>query len=412
MTATAIRVGSTTVERIAIAYPSEPPIKLSLAGATGPANSLAIGTVTTSAPGSAADAEITGTAPSQVLDLTLPRGDVGPPNSLAIGTVTTGAPGSAAAATITGSAPSQTLALIIPRGDVGAPGADGVTPWTLGAGGVISYSANYVGIGTATPAFPLHVQGGAGFFENGLRLGNSYSAIDVETGAGGLYLSGSPGALNHIFVNNSGFVGLGTASPVVNLHVKDTAGAFSDVIARFEGFSGQVTTISGASLISGSSALSLNGGTSLSFQVGSVERARFIATGDLGIATTTPQKRFSVATTGDAVGLSVGEAGSATGKTLDIGYYVTADYGRIQAVHAGTGFKPLVLNPGGGNVGVGTTSPTAALDSAGDTYRQRTARTPASATAAGNAGDICWDTNYVYVCVATNTWKRSALATW
>lgn len=65
-----------------------------------------------------------------------------------------------------------------------------------------------------------------------------------------------------------------------------------------------------------------------------------------------------------------------------------------------------------GNVGIGTTAPTAALDSAGDTYRQRTARTPSSATAAGNAGDICWDANYVYVCVATNTWKRSALATW
>jgi hypothetical protein len=38
--------------------------------------------------------------------------------------------------------------------------------------------------------------------------------------------------------------------------------------------------------------------------------------------------------------------------------------------------------------------------------------TPASATAAGTAGDICWDANYVYVCVATNTWKRSPLTSW
>jgi hypothetical protein len=35
--------------------------------------------------------------------------------------------------------------------------------------------------------------------------------------------------------------------------------------------------------------------------------------------------------------------------------------------------------------------------------------TPASGTAAGTAGDIAWDANYVYVCTATNTWKRSAL---
>lgn len=65
-----------------------------------------------------------------------------------------------------------------------------------------------------------------------------------------------------------------------------------------------------------------------------------------------------------------------------------------------------------GNVGIGTTSPTANLDVNANTVRVRTAKTPASATATGNAGDICWDSNYIYVCVATNTWKRSALSTW
>lgn len=37
---------------------------------------------------------------------------------------------------------------------------------------------------------------------------------------------------------------------------------------------------------------------------------------------------------------------------------------------------------------------------------------PASATATGTAGEIAWDADYIYVCVATNTWKRSAIATW
>ena len=37
---------------------------------------------------------------------------------------------------------------------------------------------------------------------------------------------------------------------------------------------------------------------------------------------------------------------------------------------------------------------------------------PASATASGTTGSIAWDNDYVYVCVATNTWKRSPLATW
>lgn len=38
--------------------------------------------------------------------------------------------------------------------------------------------------------------------------------------------------------------------------------------------------------------------------------------------------------------------------------------------------------------------------------------TPASAAATGKAGSIVWDANYVYVCTATNTWKRAAIATW
>jgi hypothetical protein len=38
--------------------------------------------------------------------------------------------------------------------------------------------------------------------------------------------------------------------------------------------------------------------------------------------------------------------------------------------------------------------------------------TPASAGAVGTAGTIVWDENYVYVCVATDTWKRVAIATW
>jgi hypothetical protein len=65
-----------------------------------------------------------------------------------------------------------------------------------------------------------------------------------------------------------------------------------------------------------------------------------------------------------------------------------------------------------GNVGIGTTSPSALLDVNSNTVRLRTARTPASAGAAGNAGDICWDADYIYVCTATNTWKRTAISTW
>ena len=37
---------------------------------------------------------------------------------------------------------------------------------------------------------------------------------------------------------------------------------------------------------------------------------------------------------------------------------------------------------------------------------------PASATATGTMGQTAYDSNYFYVCIATNTWKRVALSTW
>tara|TARA_R110000868_G_scaffold19400_7_gene83590 strand:- start:1991 stop:3868 length:1878 start_codon:yes stop_codon:yes gene_type:complete len=38
--------------------------------------------------------------------------------------------------------------------------------------------------------------------------------------------------------------------------------------------------------------------------------------------------------------------------------------------------------------------------------------TPLSASATGTTGEIKWDADFIYICVSTNTWKRSAITTW
>ncbi len=37
---------------------------------------------------------------------------------------------------------------------------------------------------------------------------------------------------------------------------------------------------------------------------------------------------------------------------------------------------------------------------------------PASATATGTQGQLAQDGSYLYVCTASNTWKRVAIASW
>ena len=101
-------------------------------GPDGPANTLKVGTVTS---GSTPSATITGTAPNQTISLVLPKGEkgdkgadstvpgpTGPPNALTIGSVTSSATPSA---TITGTAPNQVLNLVLAKGDVGPVGPGG-----------------------------------------------------------------------------------------------------------------------------------------------------------------------------------------------------------------------------------------------------------------------------------------------
>lgn len=42
----------------------------------------------------------------------------------------------------------------------------------------------------------------------------------------------------------------------------------------------------------------------------------------------------------------------------------------------------------------------------------QTAKTPATSSAAGSAGDFAWDSTYFYICIATNTWHRVLHLTW
>jgi|GEM_PF-5149673 len=70
---------------------------------------------------------------------------------------------------------------------------------------------------------------------------------------------------------------------------------------------------------------------------------------------------------------------------------------------------------GDGKIGIGAAPDAltaALLDVNSDTVRVRTARTIATSTTSCQQGEISWDGNYVYVCVALNTWKRAALSTW
>lgn len=116
--------------------------------------------------------------------------------------------------------------------------------------------------------------------------------------------------------------------------------------------------------------------------------------------------------TGDVVGpasstdTAIARFDSTTGKLLKNSATTIADNGYI--------YSPGSLETAGAIIADTISEHTA---SAGITHNTdkliiSTAKTPANASAAGTAGTIAWDTSYIYICTATNTWKRVAIATW
>ena len=72
----------------------------------------------------------------------------------------------------------------------------------------------------------------------------------------------------------------------------------------------------------------------------------------------------------------------------------------------------LFVDGSADKIGINTDSPAQILDINGDTIRLRSQRTIPNSNTFGEAGEICYDANYIYICIATDTWKRIALSSW
>jgi hypothetical protein len=257
-----------------------------------------------------------------------------------------------------------------------------------------------VGIGTTSPQAPLDVAGNA-YFNSSLV-----------------------GGVNHVTIRgNSPVSGWGVLSFTTRVGTSD------------------VNIASIAGVIETNTSGSESGGFIFytKASTGSLaEKVRITSSGNVGIGTSSPGSRLEVIPGGgqgvncvnnggagtvnySIMGQAAGAAGANTGVYVNC-LNANENYGvRIINPPAGANNYAIYADAAAksyfaGNVGIGTTSPAISsgvgLHIGGSTLRLGEARTPASSTATGNQGEVCWDSSYLYVCIATNTWRRIAHSSW
>jgi|GEM_PF-5580843 len=265
-----------------------------------------------------------------------------------------------------------------PIGSAGTPSyswGDDATTGIFNAGGsAIGFSlsgsevarfdaSGNLGIGTTTPNGRLSVVG-----ENAVFVPNSAASagllnIGYDATGGSItaqvsrYDSGAVGARHLSLQPSGGNVGIGTATPSGELHVYSAGNG--DIYAERSG--GAQLTVS-AQATAGQ--IGTTGSHNLQLITNSTARVTINTSGNVGIGTTTPGARLHIAADNAGSGaeqLVISGGTDSVNKRLRIGYDTTSNFGVFQALGPGPAFDDIAINPYGGDVGIGTSSPASRL---------------------------------------------------
>ena len=218
-------------------------------------------------------------------------------------------------------------------------------------------SSGNVGIGTSSPATDLHVVG----VSRTQRIGSSYAYEWYVSSTNRYFLTDVTNAAERLCITNAGNVGIGTSAPSDVLHVNSSS---ASTYVRVTNTTGDRTFLGSENGLSAIYAQTSTGANApLAFKTGNTERMRIDSAGNVGIGTSSPSSKLhlSGAATADArITLTQTTAGLTS----------TLQQGATGLALSAAGSQALLFDTNGlermritdaGNVGIGTSSPAGKL---------------------------------------------------
>jgi hypothetical protein len=160
-------------------------------------------------------------------------------------------------------------------------------------------------------------------------------------------------------IASNGNVGIGTINPATVLHVAATAPRIriEDSDATGTPYS-EIRGDSGNLFYNANQNAALGGDHIWSSAGASNELMRIDSSGKVGIGTSTPANLLQIqgnATFEQSAGGQFAIRGSTNSQNrFNLGFDTINNYAWLQSITVGTAYRPIALNPSGGNVGIGT----------------------------------------------------------
>ncbi len=220
-------------------------------------------------------------------------------------------------------------------------------------------SNGYVGIGTTSPSQKLDVAGIIAVSgQAALWSDSSYIYVgDIAGGDGYRSLVLRSNDTEQMRITTAGNIGIGTTTPTAtsNNRALSIYGTWTSSIDL--GGNGAYRHLTLSTDGSGNGYLTANSAKSLYLGSDNATRITLHANGNVGIGTTVPQSRLEVIGAGsDQEALTLRNVSG--GGKLALGARTTTGEAFLQGLTNGGSANALLLNPNGGNVGIGTTTPT------------------------------------------------------